>query len=309
MTKHILGQQPLGCVQFHGKQRALVQSYSAFSICTLRLIQVWTLSLYPSNHSCYVNHCQVHLTPDVICCRRIKVFYVVFALVTSFVHRHINQLHTSSYILSFHYFLCLLICLCRVHSSTSESLTTTARHNCLGWAHCQPCLNEIQVVAKGSFVVILIGLFIGILDRTRHINSWVSKYLQTNHTGCIPWTVEKFVVLFCFRCCLFWASVAFMCQGHVGKWHSVRCLWVDGGFGPTCQDFGGRFEDSFPALLLFYLKWRSVHTYQFHFLGQDQSTVALWAKMTVAKCLLTSCMWAHIPARFPHCAWIVCMYV
>ena len=66
-----------------------------------------------------------------------------------------------------------------------------------------------------------------------------------------------------------------MCQGHVGKWHSVRCLWVDGGFGPTCQDFGGRFEDSFPALLLFYLKWRSVHTYQFHFLGQDQSTVAL----------------------------------
>ena len=38
-------------------------------------------------------------------------------------------------------------------------------------------------------------------------------------------------------------------------------------------------------------------------LGQDQSTVAQQAKMTVAKCSLISCVWAHIPVRFPYYAW------
>ena len=55
----------------------------------------------------------------------------------------------------------------------------------------------------------------------------------------------------------------------------------------------GRLDDSFPAcaiscfnLLLF--KWRSARAYQFHSLGQDQSTVAEEAETTVAYCSLTS---------------------
>ena len=49
------------------------------------------------------------------------------------------------------------------------------------------------------------------------------------------------------------------------------------------------FDHSFPACA-FSLKWglaRRAH--YFHFLGQDQSTVAQRAETTVAECSLTSC--------------------
>ena len=59
----------------------------------------------------------------------------------------------------------------------------------------------------------------------------------------------------------------------------------------ACRDLGGRFDDSF-STCTFFLKWRSAGTHQFHFSGQDQSTVAQWAETTVADCSLTSCMWA-----------------
>ena len=53
--------------------------------------------------------------------------------------------------------------------------------------------------------------------------------------------------------------------------------------------FGRRFDvHSMPVP--FFLKSRSVRAHQFHVLGQDQSTVAEQAEMTVAKCSLTSCM-------------------
>ena len=44
-----------------------------------------------------------------------------------------------------------------------------------------------------------------------------------------------------------------------------------------------------------FFKWRSAWAHQIHFLGQDQSTEAQWAEMTVADCSLFSCMWAHFP--------------
>ena len=46
---------------------------------------------------------------------------------------------------------------------------------------------------------------------------------------------------------------------------------------------------------LFFFKWRLAQTYLFHSLGQDQSTVAQRAEMTVTKCSLMSCVWAHFP--------------
>ena len=62
----------------------------------------------------------------------------------------------------------------------------------------------------------------------------------------------------------------------------------------------------FLLLLLFLCEDLLAHTY-FHFLSQDQSTVAQQAEMTVAKCSLMSCLWAHFPKReswqFPSFAW------
>ena len=50
--------------------------------------------------------------------------------------------------------------------------------------------------------------------------------------------------------------------------------------------------------------WRSACAHQFHFFsGQDQSTVAQRAEMTVAECSLTSCVWTRFPNMFPHYAW------
>ena len=46
---------------------------------------------------------------------------------------------------------------------------------------------------------------------------------------------------------------------------------------------------------LFFFKWTPAHVHQFHFLGQDQSTVAQRAKTTVAKCFLMSGMCTCFP--------------
>ena len=70
-----------------------------------------------------------------------------------------------------------------------------------------------------------------------------------------------------------------------------------------CEDFGGRFDDSFPTLFFFFQR-RSAHGHQFHFLGQDQSKVAQRVVTTVAKCFLSSCVRSHFPDKFPQCAWI-----
>ena len=56
-------------------------------------------------------------------------------------------------------------------------------------------------------------------------------------------------------------------------------LTADDGFFLTCEDFLGKFDDSFPAFVFFcfvFLKWRSTRLHQFHFLGQQ-------AEMTVAE--------------------------
>ena len=50
---------------------------------------------------------------------------------------------------------------------------------------------------------------------------------------------------------------------------------------------------SFPACTFFFfflLKWGSARGHRFHFLGQDQATVAQRTKTTVAECSLTSCV-------------------
>ena len=53
-------------------------------------------------------------------------------------------------------------------------------------------------------------------------------------------------------------------------------------------------------LIFFYIKWRWDCSCQFHFLGQDQSTVALQAKMTVYECSLMNWLSACFPDRFLH---------
>ena len=53
---------------------------------------------------------------------------------------------------------------------------------------------------------------------------------------------------------------------------------------------GGRFDVSFPACAVYYFKRRSARAHEFHFLDQDQSTVAQRAEMTVAECSLTGCL-------------------
>ena len=42
-----------------------------------------------------------------------------------------------------------------------------------------------------------------------------------------------------------------------------------------------------PSAFFFFIKWRLARAHSFHSLGQDQSTVAQEAEMTVAKCSLT----------------------
>ena len=43
--------------------------------------------------------------------------------------------------------------------------------------------------------------------------------------------------------------------------------------------------------------------YQFHSLGQDQSTVAQRVEMTMDEHFLTCCMCTYFPERFQHYAW------
>ena len=56
---------------------------------------------------------------------------------------------------------------------------------------------------------------------------------------------------------------------------------------------------SLPEVFFFCCKW-SVYANQLHFLAQDQSTVAQRQETFVAECSLTSCVWVHLPDRFPH---------
>ena len=58
-----------------------------------------------------------------------------------------------------------------------------------------------------------------------------------------------------------------------------NCTHITEGSFCTCEDFGGRFDNSFPACTFFFIKWRSICAHQYHFffsffLGQDQSIVA-----------------------------------
>ena len=73
------------------------------------------------------------------------------------------------------------------------------------------------------------------------------------------------------------------------------------------EDFGGRFlDESIPACSFFFpffFQWRRVYTHQFHSLSQCQSTVAHQANTTVVELSLLSCVRAHFPDMFPHCAW------
>ena len=75
-------------------------------------------------------------------------------------------------------------------------------------------------------------------------------------------------------------------------------------FFPCLRGFGGRsfilcLCFFFLLFFLFLLKRRSPCAHQFHFLCQDQSTVAQRAKTTVAECSLMSCAWTHFPSQVP----------
>ena len=77
----------------------------------------------------------------------------------------------------------------------------------------------------------------------------------------------------------------------------------------ACEDFGGRFDDSFPVRAFFFFFFMEIcsHTHTpVPLLGQDQSTVAQWAEMTEVECSLTSCVWACYPNRFPYYATQMC---
>ena len=78
----------------------------------------------------------------------------------------------------------------------------------------------------------------------------------------------------------------------------------------TCDDGGffltvwGKVQQIIPCLHLdffFFLKWRLVGEHHFHCLRPDKLTVAQWAKATVDKCFLRSCMWSSFPDRFTLC--------
>ena len=63
-----------------------------------------------------------------------------------------------------------------------------------------------------------------------------------------------------------------------------------GNFSLACKDFGGRFNHSFSAcvfnvVVVLVVKCRSACAQQSHSLGQNKSTVAQQAEMTVVKCL------------------------
>ena len=81
--------------------------------------------------------------------------------------------------------------------------------------------------------------------------------------------------------------------------HSIFEHMVVVTFGSLTRIVGESSMIHSPPGLFFSLQWRPTHTHKFHFLGQDQSTVAQRAEMTLAKHSLTSCM----SACFPHCAW------
>ena len=73
---------------------------------------------------------------------------------------------------------------------------------------------------------------------------------------------------------------------------NIMYILLCGGFFVACEDLGRMFNHSFPActFLFLFLKWGLARTHWFHSLGQDQSTVAQRAEMTVAKYFLTGCM-------------------
>ena len=51
-------------------------------------------------------------------------------------------------------------------------------------------------------------------------------------------------------------------------------LFYGGGIFLVGDHLGGRFDESFPASALYFLKWRSARGHRFRSVGQDQSTVA-----------------------------------
>ena len=94
-------------------------------------------------------------------------------------------------------------------------------------------------------------------------------------------------------------QTCYYCQYHrdldndvSGKWISeyLTVLVVVVAFCSLARTF--REGHSFPACTFFWIKWRSARAHQCYFLGQDQSTVAQQAKMTVAEHSLMSCMGA-----------------
>ena len=71
--------------------------------------------------------------------------------------------------------------------------------------------------------------------------------------------------------------------------------WLRGWFS-SLQEFGKNGRPFISCLhFFFFWRWRLACTHWFHFLGQDQSTVAQWAEMTVVKCSLVNYMWDHFP--------------
>ena len=67
----------------------------------------------------------------------------------------------------------------------------------------------------------------------------------------------------------------------------VVLVWVLFSHARTLRE---GLTNHFPPEPFFFLKKRSAHRHEFHSLGQDQSTVAKRAKMTVTERSLTSCV-------------------
>ena len=66
---------------------------------------------------------------------------------------------------------------------------------------------------------------------------------------------------------------------------------VGGGFSLAYENFGERFDGSFPAeVFFFFSSGNQLRAHQFHSLGQHYSTVAQPAETTVEERTLTSCV-------------------
>ena len=101
--------------------------------------------------------------------------------------------------------------------------------------------------------------------------------------------------LFYFTHC--WPTREFLCCSYSESCYST---WWSGGFFLACENFWTMFDHSVSICIFLsgFFKWRLAPAHKFHFLSQDQPTVALQAEMTVSTIAATPPIMAIVPYYF-----------